>query len=159
MQYRFPSSLIKKIFVCITRDCSVKNSMSNMDSASKAKEAMIQDLNDINDLSFGVQVTRSKPPVSKLHMKRCQKIAPNLRKILAGVNINCDNVTRQVAERSTYIVNSYINLIHLRVVMSAMSSGTSTQDQQSDQRLHDLYSMLHEHTACGLPPQALANYR
>ena len=75
--------------------------MSNMDSASKAKEAMIQDLNDINDLSFGVQVTRSKPPVSKLHMKRCQKIAPNLREILAGVNINCDNVTRQVAERST----------------------------------------------------------
>ena len=148
--------------------------MSNMDSVSTDKGAMIQDLNDVNNLndvndlnnlndvnnlSFGVQVTRSKPPVSKLHMKRCQKIAPNLRKILAGVNINCDNATRQVAERSTYIVNSYINLIHLRVVMSAMSSGTSTQDQQSDQRLHDLYSMLHEHTACGLPPQALANYR
>lgn len=121
--------------------------MSTTDSINQGKKT------NSKDVAIGVKLVHPRQQMTKQQIKRSNKIAPNMRKILAGVNISCDNAHSQLAERSTYIVNSYVNLIHLRVVMGALSSETSTQDQQADQRLHDLYSMLNEHTACGLPPR------
>jgi hypothetical protein len=128
--------------------------MSNINSDNKGKKPSnknLQVLHEPREVGYGVTVTRAKPLISKQPIKRNNRITPNLRKILANINVNCENAHKQLEERSTYIVNSYVNLIHLRVVMGASLGETITEDHHSDQRLHDLYAMLQEHTACGLP--------